>query len=85
MRRHWWRLIGNIGGSLILLDLALRQSGYREPINTSVLTFMEVTEKIRWTRDIPWMLRHREMSPGLIRAIPDVIDSLAHVWQPFFD
>ena len=85
LRRPWWRFIGNIGGSLILLDLALRQSGYREPINTSILAFMEVTEKIRWTREIPWMLRHREMSPGLIRAIPDVIDSLAHVWQPFFD
>ena len=63
--RHWWRFIGNFGGSLILLDLALRQSGYREPINTSILSFMEVTGKIRWTREIPRILRHREISSGI--------------------
>ena len=84
-RRHWGHLIGNLGGSLILLDLALRQSGYRDAINASLMAFIQVNEKIRWTREIPWMLRHREISPGIIQAMPDVLEALSPVWQPFFD
>ena len=84
-RRHWGRLIGNLGESLILLDLALRQSGYRDAINASLMAFIQVNEKIRWTREIPWMLRHREISPGIIQAMPDVLEALSPVWQPFFD
>ncbi len=82
-RTLWWHLIANIGSSSILLDLALRQSGYRDAINASFMSFLEVYQKIRWTRELAWMRHHRAISSRLVEIIPEFIEKISQVWRPF--
>lgn len=84
-RSFWWRIVGNLGPSIILLDVALRQAGYREAINASIMAFLDVNQKVHWAAEFSWMRRNHEISPGLMRTAPPLVEQLSRIWQPFFD
>lgn len=84
-RSLWWRMVGNLGASIILLDVALRQAGYREALTASIMVLLDANQKVRWAAELSWMRRNQEISPRLLQTARPLIEQLSRIWQPFFD
>lgn len=78
----WWRLVGALGPHIILLDCALRQAGYREAMNASIVILSEARQKVDWAAELRWARRNRAISPQLMHRVRPLIEQILRIWRP---